>query len=171
MTPMMGTILLVEDEEGDVFFMRQALKKAGVLNPLQVACDGQEAIDYFKGTGKFANREEFPLPCLTLLDLKLPRVMGLNVLQWIREQSEVAAIILILTSSREEVDIVTAYHLGANGYLVKPSDVSQLTDIAKSIKDFWLTQNTPPTRSSKPTGSPHSSTTSPLQESPKAAFR
>lgn len=165
------TILLVEDEEGDVFFMRQALKKAGVLNPLQVASDGQEAIDYFKGTGKFANREEFPLPCLVLLDLKLPRVMGLNVLKWIREQSEVPTIVIILTSSREEVDISTAYRLGANGYLVKPHDVSLLTDITKSIKDFWLTRNTPPTRNSPSTGSSFLPATPSVRESPKAAFR
>ena len=141
---MTGTILLVEDEEGDVFFLRQSMQKAGVLNPLQVASDGQQAIDYFKGVGKFADREEFPLPCLVLLDLKLPRVMGLDVLKWIREQPEVATIVVILTSSQEQADIATAYRLGANGYLVKPHDLSQLMDMAKSIKDFWLTQNTPP---------------------------
>jgi len=141
---MSGTILLVEDDENDVFFLRQAMKKAGALNPIQVASDGQEAIDYFKGTGRFASREKFPLPCLVLLDLKLPHVMGLDVLKMIRQQSEVAAIVVILTSSREEADIATAYRLGANGYLVKPTDVNKLTEIAKSIKDFWLTQNTPP---------------------------
>jgi DNA-binding response OmpR family regulator len=130
-----------------VFFMRQAMKKAGVLNPLRVASDGQMAIDYLEGTGKFADREEFPLPCLVLLDLKLPRVMGLNVLKWVREQSRVPTIVVILTSSKEEVDILTAYRLGANGYLVKPSDLSELIDTAKSIKDFWLTQNVPPPES------------------------
>jgi two-component system response regulator len=168
---MMETILLVEDEEGDVFFMRQALKKAGVLNPLQVASDGQQAIDYFKGTGKFANREEFPLPCLVLLDLKLPLVMGLDVLKWIRERPEMAMIVVILTSSKEETDVAIAYRLGANGYLVKPHDVSLLTDMAKSIKDFWLTQNTPPIRNSPSTGSPFSPATPSARESPKAAFR
>ena len=150
---MIRTILLVEDEEGDVFFMRQAMQKAGVLDSLQVASDGRQAIDYLKGNGKFANREEFPLPCLVLLDLKLPRVMGLDVLKWIREQPEVATIVVILTSSQEQADIATAYRLGANGYLVKPSDVSQLTDLAKSIKDFWLTQNIFPTESLTPTRS------------------
>ena len=134
----------MEDEENDVLFMQQAMQKAGVLNPIRVASNGQEAIDYFKGTGKFANREDFPLPCLVLLDLKLPHVMGLDVLKWIRQQSKVAAIVIILTSSKEEADIATAYRLGANGYMVKPPDVNQLTDIAKSIKDFWLTHNTPP---------------------------
>src|SRR5437016_14653978 len=138
------TILLVEDEENDVFFMQEAMKKAGVLNPIRVASDGQQAIDYFKGAGKFGNREEFPLPCLVLLDLKLPYVMGLDVLKWIRQQPGVPAVVVILSSSREEEDIATAYRLGANGYLVKPSDTSRLQDMAKSIKDFWLTQNTPP---------------------------
>ena len=141
---MIRAILLVEDDENDVFLMQQAMQKAGVVNPIRVASDGQAAIDYFKGTGKFANREEFPLPCLVLLDLKLPHVMGLDVLKWIRQQPEVAAIVVILSSSNEEADIATAYRLGANGYLVKPPDASKLADVAKSIKDFWLTQNTPP---------------------------
>jgi DNA-binding response OmpR family regulator len=141
------TILLVEDEENDVFFLQQAMQKAGVLNPLRVASNGQEAIDYFQGTGKFANRAEFPLPYLVLLDLKLPHVMGLDVLKWIRQQPEVAPIVVILSSSREEADIATAYRWGANGYLVKPPDVSQLTKMAKSIKDFWLTHNIPPPES------------------------
>ena len=144
---MTNTILLVEDEENDVFFMQEAMKKAGVLNPIRVANDGQQAIDYFKGAGKFGDRDEFPLPCLVLLDLKLPYVMGLEVLRWIRQQSEVPAIVVIFSSSKEEEDIATAYRLGANGYLVKPSDMGKLLEIAKSINDFWLTLNTPPPES------------------------
>ena len=144
---MFRTILLVEDEENDVFFMQEAMKKAGVLNPIRVASDGQQAIDYFKGAGKFGNREEFPLPYLVLLDLKLPYVMGLDVLKWIRQQPEVPAIVVILSSSNEEADIATAYRWGANGYLVKPPEAGKLLDMVKSIKDFWLTQNTPPPRS------------------------
>src|ERR1051325_18608 len=140
-------VLLVEDEPNDVFFMQQAMKKAGVVNPIQVASDGQQAIDYFKGAGKFANREEYPRPCLVLLDLKLPYVMGLDVLKWIRQQPELPVIVVILTSSKEEADIATAYRLGANAYLVKPPDVGKLLDMAKSIKDFWQTQNTPPPES------------------------
>jgi two-component system response regulator len=144
---MTGTILLVEDEPNDVFFMQQAMKKAGVVNPLQVANDGQQAIDYFRGAGKFANREEFPLPCLVLLDLKLPYVMGLDVLKWIRHRPEAAVIVVILSSSKYEADIAAAYRLGANGYLVKPPDVSKLVEMVKSIKDFWLTHNTSPPES------------------------
>ena len=141
---MIRTILLVEDDKNDVFFLQQAMKTAGVLNPIRIASDGQQAIDYFKGAGKFANREEFPLPCLVLLDLKLPYVMGLDVLKWIRQQPELPAIVVILSASKEEEDIATAYRLGANGYLVKPPDLGKLLDMARSIKDFWLTLNTPP---------------------------
>jgi len=82
-----------------------------------------------------------------LLDLKLPYVMGLDVLKWIRQQPGLPAIVVILSSSKAEEDIVTAYRLGANGYLVKPPDSGKLLDMAKSIKDFWLTQNIPPPES------------------------
>ena len=144
---MIGTILLVEDDENDVFFVQQAMKKTGVLSPIHVASDGQQAIEYFKGAGKFANREEFPLPSLVLLDLKLPYVMGLDVLKWIRQQPQAATIVIILSSSKDEADIAAAYRLGANGYLVKPPELSKLLDMAKSIKDYWLTHNTPPPKS------------------------
>jgi DNA-binding response OmpR family regulator len=139
---MVRTILLVEDDPNDLFFLQQALQKAGVVNPIWVANNGQEAIDYFQGTGRFANRTIFPLPYLVLLDLKLPHVMGLDVLKWIRDQPEATAIVVILSSSSDEADIAAAYRLGANGYLVKPADIYKLTEMAKAIKDFWLTQNT-----------------------------
>ena len=140
----MKTILQVEDDPNDVFFLKHAMKKAGVANPIQVAKDGQEAIDYLHGAGKFADRGKFPFPCLVLLDLKLPYVMGLDVLKWIREQPGMALVVLLLTASGEEADIAAAYRLGANGFLVKPSEASKLQDIAKAIKDFWLTHNTLP---------------------------
>ena len=136
-------ILLVEDDENDVFFFQRAMSKAGMTNPVQVAGDGQEAIDYLRGAGKFADRSKFPLPELILLDLKLPFVMGLDVLRWIREQSELVPIVIILSSSREEDDIAAAYKLGANAYLVKPVEVNKLGEMAKAINDFWLAQNTP----------------------------
>jgi DNA-binding response OmpR family regulator len=137
-------ILLVEDDENDVFFFQRAASKAGLLNTIRVARDGQEAIDYLQGVGKFAERAQFPLPCLIMLDLKLPFVMGLDVLKWIRQQPSLAPIVLILSSSREEADIATAYRLGAQGYLVKPAETDKLVDMVKAINEFWLTQNTPP---------------------------
>jgi CheY-like chemotaxis protein len=140
----MKTILQVEDDPNDVFLLQHAMTKAGVQNPIQVARDGQQAIDYLKGAGKFADRERFPIPCLVLLDLKLPHVMGLNVLKWIRQQPGAPLVVVMLTASGEDADIETAYRLGANGFLVKPSQANRLVDMAKAIKDFWLTHNTLP---------------------------
>ena len=142
---MSNTILLVEDDENDVFFMRNAFKEVGILNPLQVAVDGQAAMDYLSGKGGYADRERFPLPCLTLLDLKLPRVMGLAVLKWMREQPALKSlIVIILSSSRLGPDIERAYQLGANAYLVKPSSQPELRKIATGIKEFWLELNRGP---------------------------
>ena len=139
---MSKTILLVEDEENDVFFMKYAFKEVGILNPLQVAQDGQQAIDYLSGRGDYADRARFPLPCLTLLDLKLPQVMGLEVLRWMREQPGLKTLpVIILTSSRLGPDIERAYELRANAYLVKPSSPPELREIAMGIKQFWLELN------------------------------
>ena len=143
----MKTILQIEDDPNEVFFLQRAMKKAGVANPVQVASDGQQAIDYLKGAGKFADREKFPVPCLVLLDLKLPYVMGLEVLRWIREQPGTAFPVVMLSASAEAADIATAYRLGANAFLTKPSEASKLVDMAKAIKDFWLTHNTVPQES------------------------
>jgi CheY-like chemotaxis protein len=140
----MKIILQVEDDPNDVFFLQHAMKAAGVKNPIQVAEDGQEAIDYLKGAGKFADRAKFPFPSLVLLDLKLPHVMGLDVLKWIRQQPGMSLVVVLLSASGEEGDIATAYRLGANGFLVKPSQASKLEDMVKAIKDFWLTHNALP---------------------------
>ena len=140
----MKPILQVDDDPNDVFLLQRALKKAGVLNPIQVATDGQQAIDYLKGINKFKDREQFPFPCLVLLDLKLPYVMGLNVLEWIRQQLGMGLIVILLTASGQDADIASAYRLGANAFLTKPSKASQLVDMAKAIKDFWLKHNTLP---------------------------
>jgi two-component system response regulator len=140
----MKTILQVEDDSNDVFFLKHALKRAGVANPIRVVNDGQEAIDYLKGAGRFADRDQFPLPGLVLLDLKLPHVMGLDVLKWIRQESGLSLVVVLLTASAEEADIACAYRLGANGFLVKPSEARKLVDMAKAINDFWLTHNTLP---------------------------
>jgi len=140
----MRTILQVEDDPNDVFFLQQAMKKSGVANPIQVATDGQQAIDYLHGAGPFANREQFPLPCLVLLDLKLPYVMGLDVLKWIHDQDRTPPVVIVLTASAEEADIATAYLLGANAFLTKPAESSKLDEMVRAIKDFWLTFNTLP---------------------------
>jgi len=141
---MTTTILQVEDDPNDVYLFQHAMKKAGFTSPIQVASDGKQAIEYLDGKGKFADRKSFPLPGLVLLDLKLPYVMGLDVLKWIRQQPGVATVVVVLTASAQESDIASAYRLGANGYLIKPAEADKLQDMARAIKDFWLTQNTPP---------------------------
>ena len=145
----MKTILQVEDDPNDVFSFQRAMRKAGVPNPTHVASDGQQALDYLQGAGKFDDRDQFPLPALVLLDLKLPYVMGMDVLRWIRQQPGTPLVVVILTASCEDEDIATAYRLGANGFLVKPSEASKMEDMVKAISDFWLTHNTPPQQSYK----------------------
>ena len=140
---MTNLILHVEDEENDAFLMQHAFNKAGVTAPVHVATDGQQALDYLKGEGKFSNRAEFPFPSLVLLDLKLPYVPGLDVVKFIRDTG-LSVIVVILSSSESEADIAAAYRLGANAYLVKPGDTSKLLDIAKGIQQFWLTLNHAP---------------------------
>lgn len=144
----MQTILQVDDDPNDVFLLQHAMRRTGVANPIQVAPDGQQAIDYLQGTGKFADRGKFPFPCLVLLDLKLPYVMGLDVLRWIRQQPGTGLAVVMLTASGEDADIAAAYRLGANAFLTKPSEAGILEDMVKAIKDFWLTHNTLPRQTS-----------------------
>lgn len=135
-------ILLVEDNEDDVFLMRRALKDAGVRNPLFVVEDGQEAMDYLSGAGDFADRRTFPLPALVLLDWKLPRKSGHEVLAWIRSQSRLdPVLVVVLTSSSEEKDVLSAYTRKANSYLVKPPTADELVVLVKSFRSYWLEHN------------------------------
>jgi len=119
------------------------MQKEGLTNSLHIAVDGQQAIDYLQGAGKFADREKFPLPCLVLLDLKLPFVMGLDVLKWIRQRPELSPVV-ILSSSQQNADISTAYRLGANAYLVKPATLEGRNRLIGAMKEFWLVWNTHP---------------------------
>lgn len=138
-------ILLVEDEEHDVLFLQIALEQAEVTNPLVVVKDGREAIAYLKGDGKFADRQQYPLPRLVLLDLRLPRVPGLDVLKWIRQQPDFAQLpVIVCTSSDQDTDVDTAYQLGANAYVVKPSRLAERLELVRRIKKYWLEMNAPP---------------------------
>lgn len=139
------TILLVEDNEDDAFFMSQALKDAGISNPLKHVEDGQAAIDYLAGTGKYADREQYPLPMVAFLDLKMPMKSGHEVLQWIRAQPQFEKlVVIVLTSSNEERDVKRSYELGANSYVVKPPTAKQLLELAEAFKLWWLRQNRSP---------------------------
>jgi len=136
------TILLVEDNEDDVFLMKRALKEADILNPLQLAVHGQHAIDYLAGTGKYADRVQHPLPSLIFLDLKLPFKHGLEVLRWVRAQRSLDTIlVIVLTSSSEEFDIQQSYHLGARSFLVKPPTPEMLLELMLSLKSYWMKFN------------------------------
>jgi CheY-like chemotaxis protein len=137
-----GAILLVEDNEDDVFLMKRALKAAGIINPLHIVEDGQQAIDYLSGTGAYSDRQVHPLPVVVFLDLKLPMKRGLDVLSWIREQTELQnLVVVVLTSSNEPSDLKEAYRLGANSYVVKPPTATQLVELAKAFKWYWLEFN------------------------------
>ena len=132
-------ILLVEDREDDIVLIRRAFTKGNVLNPLQVVRSGDEAISYLAGEGRFSNRIEFPLPDLVLLDLKMPGTDGFEVLRWIRQQSGMAGLrVVVLTSSQEIRDVNLAYQLGANSFLVKPVDFERFIEVSQAIKGYWL---------------------------------
>jgi CheY-like chemotaxis protein len=133
------TILLVEDNKDDVFLMKRALQGARIQNPVIVVETGQEAIDYLSGTGKFSERDDYPVPAVVFLDLKLPFVFGHEVLAWIRRRKELESlVVIVLTSSNEASDLSRCYSLGANSYLVKPPTSAQLEALAKAFKWQWL---------------------------------
>jgi CheY-like chemotaxis protein len=135
-------LLLVEDNEDDAFLMKRSLKAADVAQPLHVAKDGQQAIDYLAGRGAYADRERYPLPSVVFLDLKLPFKSGHEVLAWIRNQRELAQIVVVvLSSSNQPSDVEEAYRLGANSYVVKPAATEQLVAWAAAFKRYWIDFN------------------------------
>ena len=137
--PNQAPILIAEDREDDILLMRRALKMACVFNPIQIVRNGEEVIAYLKGEAKFAHRDEFPLPSLLLLDLKMHRTDGFEVLIWIRQQPDLKALrVIVLTSSEDIRDVNRAYQLGANSFLVKPMDFENFTEIGKFLNDYWL---------------------------------
>jgi two-component system, response regulator len=139
------TILLVEDNPSDIELTKRALTKANVANELVVVEDGQEALDYLFGTGKYVGRDVLPSLALVLLDLKLPKVAGLEVLKRIRANERTKRLpVVILTSSKEERDIAMGYDLGANSYIRKPIDFFQFAEAIKNLGLYWLILNEPP---------------------------
>ena len=143
------TILLVEDDQNDVFFLQYAFESAGIQNPLQVVFDGQQAINYLAGKGQYADRLHFPLPFLVLLDLKMPGKMGNDVLRWIRSQPNFShLLVIVLTSSSDIHDVDGAYECGAQSYLVKPLSLEKRLEMARAIKNYWLELNEFPTLAS-----------------------
>jgi len=139
------TILLVEDDANDVMLFQRAYRKCRLANPLQVVSDGEAALDYLAGSGKHADRVSYPLPALVLLDFKLPRKSGLEVLAWLRSQASLKRLpVVALTSSRERSDVNRAYDLGINSYLVKPVAFDNLLQLVMALGLYWLVLNENP---------------------------
>jgi CheY-like chemotaxis protein len=137
-------LLIAEDDANDVFFLKRAFQEAEIHNQLHFVHDGQEAIDYLSATGKFSDRARYPLPALLILDLKMPRKTGMEVLKWLAEQPELRRLpVVVFTSSAHQKDVERAYDLGANAFVVKPSSNGRRVDLAKVIKGFWLEFNEP----------------------------
>lgn len=135
-------ILQVDDDENDVFLLQRVFQRAGISNPVRVATDGQMAIDYLAGAGIYGDRAAYPLPCLMLLDLKLPRKSGLEVLEWAKQQPDLKKLaVVVFSSSVQASDIERAYELGASSYIQKPADMQATLEIAQLLKGWWLGYN------------------------------
>ncbi|MBI5964585.1 MAG: response regulator [Chloroflexi bacterium] len=138
-------ILLVEDNRMDIELTLDAFKEARLKNTIQVAKNGEEALDYLFGRGKYADRESYPMPNLVLLDLKLPRVDGFEVLRQVKSEPILKRLpVVILTSSKEEGDRALSYDIGANSYLVKPVSFDGFLGVVRQIEGYWLTLNVAP---------------------------
>lgn len=138
-------ILLVDDNEHDVFLTQRALKKSNIANDLVIANDGQEALDYLFGNGKHKGRNLSQMPVVTFLDIKMPRVDGFEVLKQIRANPQTKHLpVVILTASKEDIDIVKGYTEGCNAYVTKPVGFDQFADAIRQLGLFWMVLNEPP---------------------------
>jgi CheY-like chemotaxis protein len=130
-------ILLVDDNPHDVILIRLAFRKVGIIDSIQLAKDGAEAMRYINGDDKYSDRRTYPPPTLVLLDLKMPGANGFEVLKWIRSQETLESLVVVVMSgSRDDLDIHRAYELGANSYLIKPTKFEDLVKMMESLKDY-----------------------------------
>lgn len=135
-------ILLIEDNIDDERLTLRALRKNNIMNEVVVACDGQEAVDYLFGTGSFAGRDLSVMPAVIILDLKLPRLGGLEVLKRIREDAKTKRIpVVVLTASEDESQVEESYALGANSFIKKPTDPSDFSEMVLQVAMYWLLLN------------------------------
>lgn len=140
-----AVILVVEDDANDVLLLRRAFAKTGIDSVVHTVADGDAAVAYLSGDGAYADRDAHPFPDIVLLDLKLPRRSGLEVLDWLRGQESLKRLpAIMLTSSRDHGDVNRAYDLGANSYLVKPVSFDELTELVKVVNGYWAGWNEAP---------------------------
>lgn len=143
--PQNAVFLLVEDSADDVLLVRRAFLKANILNPLRIVRSGEEAIEYLKGEGRFADRNEFPLPSVILLDLKLPGKDGFEVMQWLSHHPTLSKLtVIVLTHSDSVYDLGRAYKLGARSFLMKPVLFERLAEMMQAVKGHWVWHAEPP---------------------------
>lgn len=132
------TILIVEDEESDILFLKRAFARAGVPNPVHAVNNGEQAIAYLQGDAPFADRKAYPFPRVIITDLKMPQMGGLQLLRWLDEHPEHRVIpTIVFTSSTAQADVNEAFKLGAGAYIVKPVEFRDLERIVKIIADYW----------------------------------
>jgi CheY-like chemotaxis protein len=154
------TLLMVEDGPDERMLFDRAVQRTAVSFSVHFAADGQEAIDYLRGDGGYADRHRFPLPDLLMLDLHMPRLSGFDVLAWIRKQPEMHELpVIMYSASSHPVDVSRAYRLSANSYLVKPTTVADLTTTVRMIESYWMNLNLSPRTG--PTGWSSGATASP----------
>ena len=145
MIEMEPTILFLEDDPNDILLIRRVIKKLDLRANFVFCKDGEEGIQYLKGEGEFSDRNQFCMPELIILDIKLPKISGLEVAEWIKTQDKLKMIpVVMLSSSGQPSDILRAYKNGANSFLVKPVGFNQFIDMLKCIYDYWIVFNRKP---------------------------
>jgi CheY-like chemotaxis protein len=140
-----NVLLHVEDDPNDVLLLQRAFRKANAALTIHAVTDGDKAVAYLSGADEFADREKYPLPTVALLDLKMPRKSGLEVLAWIRNEPKLRRLVVIIfTASKHDDAVNKAYELGANSYLVKPVGFDMLVEVARMVQQYWINTNERP---------------------------
>jgi CheY-like chemotaxis protein len=138
-------VLIAEDSENDLLMLRRAFRQVGITAPVQYVSDGEQAIAYLNGEGKFMRRDEFPVPDLLLLDLKMPRKNGFEVLEWLRKQTSLRRLrVVVLTTSEDLRDVNRAYALGAASFLTKPVNFAEFKETIQAMYNYWMAFNRRP---------------------------
>jgi len=138
-------ILLVEDTDSDAALVSSAFDRAGIANPIHRVADGEQAVSYLQGIGTYADRKQHPLPAVILLDLNMPRFNGYQVMLWLRTQTELKRIpVVVLTESKDSESINRAYDAGANSYLVKPGEPGEIQRVVEILAEYWMSLNETP---------------------------